>query len=78
MQSGDHLLTVLPSSLVRLDFGSSDAAKKRQIVQELTVALIQVWEEIPLDTIHRLIRSTHKLCRGVQTGGYTHTTEPYL
>ena len=34
-----------------------------QTVQELTDALIQVWEEIPQDTIHRLIRSMPRRCR---------------
>ena len=39
-----------------------------QTVQELTDALIQVWEEIPQDTIHHLIRSTPRHCRGMHTG----------
>ena len=33
-----------------------------QTVQELTDALIQVWEEIPHDTIRRLIRSMPRRC----------------
>ncbi|KAJ8388882.1 hypothetical protein AAFF_G00126380 [Aldrovandia affinis] len=45
-----------------------------QTVQELTDALIQVWEEIPQDTIHRLIRSMPRHCREcIQArGGHTH------
>lgn len=45
-----------------------------QTVQELTDALIQVWEEIPQDTIRRLIRSMPRRCREcVQArGGHTH------
>ncbi|CAB1442779.1 unnamed protein product, partial [Pleuronectes platessa] len=31
-------------------------------VQELTNALIQVWEEIPQDTVRQLIRSMARLC----------------
>ncbi|KAJ8354900.1 hypothetical protein SKAU_G00224670 [Synaphobranchus kaupii] len=34
-----------------------------ETVQELTDALIQVWEEIPQDTIRRLIRSMPRHCR---------------
>ncbi|KAG7459480.1 hypothetical protein MATL_G00211130 [Megalops atlanticus] len=33
-----------------------------QTVQELTDALVQVWEEIPQDTIHCLIRSMPRRC----------------
>ncbi|KAJ8375922.1 hypothetical protein SKAU_G00065020 [Synaphobranchus kaupii] len=36
-----------------------------QTVQELTDALIQVWEEIPQDTIRRLIRSMPRHCRDI-------------
>ena len=45
-----------------------------QTVQELTDALIQVWEEIPQDTIQRRIRSMPRCCREcIQTrGGHTH------
>ena len=45
-----------------------------QTVQELTDALIQVWEEIPQDTIRRLIRSMPRCCREcIQArGGHTH------
>ncbi|KAJ8345374.1 hypothetical protein SKAU_G00295670 [Synaphobranchus kaupii] len=45
-----------------------------QTVQELTDALIQVWEEIPQDTIRRLIRSMPRHCREyIQArGGHTH------
>ena len=45
-----------------------------QTVQELTDALIQVWEEIPQDTIHYLIRSMPRRCQEcIQArGGHTH------
>ena len=45
-----------------------------QTVQELTAALIQVWEEIPQETIRRLIRSMPRRCREcIQArGGHTH------
>ena len=45
-----------------------------QTVQELTDALIQVWEEIPQDTVHRLIRSMQRCCpECIQAhGGQTH------
>ena len=46
-----------------------------QTVQELTDALIQVWEEIPQDTIRRLIRSMPRHCHHecIQAhGGHTH------
>lgn len=44
-----------------------------QTVQELTNALIQVWQEIPQDTIRRLIRSMPRRCREcIQArGGHT-------
>ena len=44
-----------------------------QTVQELTNALIQVWQEIPQDTIRRLIRSMPRRCRDcIQArGGHT-------
>ncbi|KAJ8381365.1 hypothetical protein SKAU_G00021430 [Synaphobranchus kaupii] len=45
-----------------------------QTVQELTDALIQVWEEIPQDTIRCLISSMPRRCREcIQArGGHTH------
>jgi len=45
-----------------------------QTVQELTDALIQVWEEIPQENIRRLIRSMPRRCREViqARGGHTH------
>ncbi|KAG7462124.1 hypothetical protein MATL_G00199330 [Megalops atlanticus] len=45
-----------------------------QTVQELTDALVQVWEEIPQDTIRRLIRSMPRRCwECIQAhGGHTH------
>lgn len=44
-----------------------------QTVQELTHALIQVWEEIPQETIGNLIRSMPRRCREVivARGGHT-------
>ena len=44
-----------------------------QTVQELTDALIQVWEEIPQDTICRLIRTMPRRCLGciLARGGHT-------
>ena len=39
-----------------------------QTVQELTATRIQVWEEIPKDTICWLIRSMPRRCSGVHTG----------
>ncbi|KAI4886799.1 hypothetical protein NFI96_013294 [Prochilodus magdalenae] len=36
-----------------------------QTVQELADALVQVWEEIPQETIHHLIRSMPRRCREV-------------
>ena len=39
-----------------------------QTVQEVTDALIQVWEEIPQDTIRRLIRSMPRRLLGEHTG----------
>ncbi|XP_062842053.1 uncharacterized protein si:ch211-199g17.2 [Trichomycterus rosablanca] len=39
-----------------------------QTVQELTYALIQVWEEIPQENIRRLIRSMPRRCREVIQG----------
>ncbi len=51
--------------------------KRRQVapqtVQELHYALVQIWEEIPLDTIHRLIRSMPRRCQAcIQAcGGHT-------
>ncbi len=33
-----------------------------QTVQELSDALVQIWEEIPQDTIRRLIRSMPRRC----------------
>ena len=44
-----------------------------QTVQELTDALIQVWEEIPQENIHCLIRSMPRHCREcIQArGGHT-------
>ena len=46
-----------------------------QTVQELTDALIQVWEEIPQENICRLIRCMPRRCREViqARGGHTHT-----
>ncbi|KAI3374718.1 hypothetical protein L3Q82_021018, partial [Scortum barcoo] len=45
-----------------------------QTVQELADALVQVWEEIPQETIHHLIRSMPRHCREViqARGGHTH------
>lgn len=45
-----------------------------QTVQELADALIQVWEEIPQETIGSLIRSMPRRCREVilARGGHTH------
>lgn len=45
-----------------------------QTVQELTDALVQVWEEIPQETIGSLIRSMPRRCREVilARGGHTH------
>uniref|UniRef100_A0A674F3R5 Tc1-like transposase DDE domain-containing protein n=1 Tax=Salmo trutta TaxID=8032 RepID=A0A674F3R5_SALTR len=45
-----------------------------QTVQELADALVQVWEEIPQDTIRHLIRSMPRHCREViqARGGHTH------
>uniref|UniRef100_A0A674EIT7 Tc1-like transposase DDE domain-containing protein n=1 Tax=Salmo trutta TaxID=8032 RepID=A0A674EIT7_SALTR len=45
-----------------------------QIVQELADALVQVWEEIPQETIRHLIRSMPGRCREViqAPGGHTH------
>uniref|UniRef100_A0A3B4CAW1 Nuclear receptor-binding factor 2 C-terminal domain-containing protein n=1 Tax=Pygocentrus nattereri TaxID=42514 RepID=A0A3B4CAW1_PYGNA len=37
-----------------------------QTVQELADALVQVWEEIPQETIHHLIRSMPRRCREVK------------
>lgn len=44
-----------------------------QTVQELSDALVQIWEEIPQDTIRRLIRSMPRRCQAcVQArGGHT-------
>ena len=51
-----------------------------QTVQELADALVQVWEEIPQETICHLIKSMPKHCREViqAHGGHTHTTEPHF
>uniref|UniRef100_A0A674C2N9 Transposase Tc1-like domain-containing protein n=1 Tax=Salmo trutta TaxID=8032 RepID=A0A674C2N9_SALTR len=45
-----------------------------QTVQELADALVQVWEEIPPETIRHLIRSMPRRCREViqARGGHTH------
>ena len=45
-----------------------------QTVQELADALVQVWEEIPQETIRHLIRSMPRRCREViqARGGHTH------
>uniref|UniRef100_A0A8C8JU24 Transposase n=1 Tax=Oncorhynchus tshawytscha TaxID=74940 RepID=A0A8C8JU24_ONCTS len=45
-----------------------------QPVQELADALVQVWEEIPQETIRHLIRSMPRHCREViqACGGHTH------
>uniref|UniRef100_A0A8C7SD56 Tc1-like transposase DDE domain-containing protein n=1 Tax=Oncorhynchus mykiss TaxID=8022 RepID=A0A8C7SD56_ONCMY len=45
-----------------------------QTVQELADALVHVWEEIPQETIHHLIRSMPRRCREfIQArGGHTH------
>ena len=46
-----------------------------QPVQELTDALIHVWEEIPQESSHCLIRRTPRRCREVviqARGGHTH------
>uniref|UniRef100_A0A4W5R737 Transposase Tc1-like domain-containing protein n=1 Tax=Hucho hucho TaxID=62062 RepID=A0A4W5R737_9TELE len=45
-----------------------------QTVQELADALVQVWEEIPQETIRHLIRSMPRRCREViqAHGGHTH------
>uniref|UniRef100_A0A8K9V1T1 Tc1-like transposase DDE domain-containing protein n=1 Tax=Oncorhynchus mykiss TaxID=8022 RepID=A0A8K9V1T1_ONCMY len=45
-----------------------------QTVQELADALVQVWEEIPQETIRHLIRSMSRHCREViqARGGHTH------
>lgn len=45
-----------------------------QTVQELVDALVQVWEEIPQETIRHLIRSMPRHCREViqARGGHTH------
>ncbi|KAI4898025.1 hypothetical protein NFI96_002558 [Prochilodus magdalenae] len=41
-----------------------------QTVQELAEALVQVWEEIPQETIRHLLRSMPRCCREVtQAGG---------
>ena len=42
------------------------------IVLELSDALIQVWEEIPLEIIHRLIRSMSRCCQEQALRGHTH------
>ena len=44
-----------------------------QTVQELTDALIQVWEEIPQENTRRLIRSMPRRCREVLQAGGGHT-----
>uniref|UniRef100_A0A803J4G0 Tc1-like transposase DDE domain-containing protein n=1 Tax=Xenopus tropicalis TaxID=8364 RepID=A0A803J4G0_XENTR len=51
-----------------------------QTIQVLVDALVQVWEEIPQETIHHLIRSMPRHCREVMQarGGHTHTTEPHF
>ena len=46
-----------------------------QTVQELTDALIQVWDQIPKDTIHRLIRSIHRCRECIEAGEAIQTTE---
>ncbi|CDQ71979.1 unnamed protein product [Oncorhynchus mykiss] len=45
-----------------------------QTLQELADALVQVWEEIPQETIRHLIRSMPRCCREViqARGGHTH------
>nr|ABV31711.1 transposase [Salmo salar] len=45
-----------------------------QTVQELADALVQVWEEIPQETIRHIIRSMPRRCREViqARGGHTH------
>ncbi|KAL0148167.1 hypothetical protein M9458_056488 [Cirrhinus mrigala] len=45
-----------------------------QTVQELADALVQVWEEIPQETIRHLIRNMPRRCREViqARGGHTH------
>ncbi|KAI3368431.1 hypothetical protein L3Q82_025444, partial [Scortum barcoo] len=51
-----------------------------QTVQELADALVQVWEEIPQETIRHLIRSMPRRCREVIQARVeaTHTTEPHF
>uniref|UniRef100_A0A8C5Q6F5 Transposase n=1 Tax=Leptobrachium leishanense TaxID=445787 RepID=A0A8C5Q6F5_9ANUR len=47
----------------------------QQTVQELGDALVQVWEEIPQETIRHLIRSMPRCCR--DSGGHTGTWRPH-
>lgn len=50
-----------------------------QTVQELVDALVQVWEEIPQETIYHILRSILKCCRGViQQVEAMHSTEPHF
>ncbi len=50
-----------------------------ETVQELNDALVQIWEEIPQDTIHRLIRSMPRRCQAcIQAcGGNTNYWVPF-
>ena len=51
----------------------------QQTVQELADASVQVWEEIPQETIRHLIRSMPRRCREVNRHvEATHTTEPHF
>jgi hypothetical protein len=52
----------------------SRAIHQRHVAPQ-TEALVQVWEEIPQETIRHLIRSMPRRCREVKQarGGHTHT-----
>ncbi|KAI4900190.1 hypothetical protein NFI96_017673 [Prochilodus magdalenae] len=62
----EHIWDIMSCSIHQCHFAP-------QTVQELTDALVQVWEEIPQETIRHLIRSMPRRCREViqARGGHT-------
>ena len=49
-----------------------------QTLQELTDALRQIWEDIPQDTIRRLIRSMPRRCHAYKHVGATQDIEKHF
>ena len=67
----EHIWDIMPRSIHQRHVAP-------QTVQELADALVQVWEEIPQETIRHLIRSPGIVGRSHRHMEATHTIEPHF